>query len=111
MYKEIRYFQTNIGRKPFIEAVDAIKDKTLKAQINNRLARVSLGNYGDYKSLGDGIYELRIHYGGGYRVYFSEVDKTIILLLMAGPKRTQSKDIKIAKAYWAEFQEKYHDYP
>lgn len=77
----------------------------MRAQINSRLARVASGNYGDFKPVGDGILELRIHYGGGYRIYFSEVDKTIVLLLMAGPKRTQSKDIKLAKSYWYEFQE------
>jgi putative addiction module killer protein len=105
MHKEVRYYQNKLGRRPFIEAVEALKDRTLRAQINNRLARVALGNYGDFKSVGDGVLELRIHYGGGYRVYFSEVNKAIVLLLMAGPKRTQSKDVKIAKNYWFEFQE------
>lgn len=105
MYKEIRYFENRLGRKPFIEAVEALKDRNLRAQVNNRLTRVALGNYGDFKSLGDGLLELRIHYGGGYRIYFAEVDKTIVLLLMAGPKRNQSKDIKVAKTYWFEFQE------
>jgi putative addiction module killer protein len=104
MHKEIRYFETKLGRKPFIEAIEALKDRTLRAQVHNRLARVALGNYGDVKSLGDEILELRIHYGGGYRIYFTEIDKTIVLLLMAGPKRTQSKDIKIAKTYWFEFR-------
>lgn len=104
-FKEIRYYQTRAGKKPFIDVISALKDRTLRAQINHRLARVAVGNYGDFKSLGDGVYELRIHYGGGYRIYFSEIDKTIVLLLVAGPKRTQSKDIKIAKGYWVEFQE------
>lgn len=106
IYKEVRFYETKVGRKPFIELMDSLRDKTLKAQINNRLARVAVGNYGDFKSLGDGVYELRIHYGGGYRVYFSECDKTIVLLLLAGSKRTQIKDIKKAKDYWEEFQER-----
>lgn len=105
MNKEVRYYQTRLGRKPFIEAIEALKDKSLRAQINNRLARITVGNYGDFKSVGDGVLELRIHYGAGYRIYFSEIDKTIVLLLMGGPKRTQSKDIKKAKSYFVEFQE------
>lgn len=106
MQKELRYYETAEGRKPFIEAIASLKDKIVRAHIQNRLDRVAVGNFGDYKSLGEGVYELRIHYGGGYRVYFAEVDKTIVLLLMGGSKQTQKRDVIKAKAYWKRAQER-----
>ncbi len=63
---------------------------------------MELGNYGNYKNLGDGIFELRLDFNSGYRVYFSEVGKEIILLLRGGGKSTQTKDIKLAKQYLKE---------
>ena len=68
--------------------------------------RVEVGNYGDYKPLGDGVYELKLHFGSGYRVYFAEYDDIIVILLCGGDKSTQSKDIEIAKTYWKELLER-----
>ena len=68
--------------------------------------RVEVGNYGDYKPLGDGVYELKLHFGSGYRVYFAEYDNIIVILLCGGDKSTQSKDIEIAKTYWKELLER-----
>lgn len=66
--------------------------------------RVSLGNLGDYLSVGEGVSELRIDYGSGYRIYFGQIGKTIILLLCGGDKKTQAKDIEIAKKYWRDYR-------
>jgi putative addiction module killer protein len=66
--------------------------------------RVKLGNFGIIKALGDGVIELKIDYGPGYRVYYAMNGKTIVLLLIGGDKATQTKDIKVAKAYWARQQ-------
>jgi len=74
-----------------------LKDELAKAAIALRLARLELGQVGDAKPVGDGISELRIHYGPGYRVYFHRRGKTIIVLLSGGDKSTQAKDIKKAK--------------
>ncbi len=71
--------------------------------------RVVLGNYGDCDSVGKGVMELRIHYGPGYRIYFSEQGGTILLLLLGGSKRTQARDIKKAQEYLAEFRERCYD--
>ncbi len=68
--------------------------------------RVEIGNYGDYKSLGDGVYELKLHFGSGYRVYFAEYDNIIVILLCGCDKSTQSKDIETAKTYWKELMER-----
>lgn len=68
----------------------------------NRLDRVEVGNFGDCKHLGNGIWELRIALGPGYRVYFGE-DGDRVVLLQGGSKKTQTQDIKIAKKYWSEY--------
>ena len=107
--KELHIYCTKAGKQPFANWMESLKDKITKAQVTNRLNRVAHGNYGDCQSVGGGIYELRIHYGAGYRVYFAEQDKTILLLLVGGSKKTQVKDIENAKKYWHEFQERCYD--
>lgn len=74
-------------------------DSSNRNRVLARLARLEENNYGDYKKLDDEIYELRFKFGSGYRIYFTEIDNVIILLLNAGDKSTQSKDIKKAKEY------------
>ena len=81
----------------FIENRKAIKDIEVAVAVTKRLARVEIGNFGDAKSIGDNISELRIHQGSGYRIYYSIRGKEIILLLCAGPKSDQEKDIKKQK--------------
>lgn len=82
------------------EAFDAwfsgLRDDRAKAKIAARIRRAELGNLGDCAPVGEGVSEMRVHYGPGYRVYFSQRDKTLIILLAGGDKRTQSKDIKRA---------------
>lgn len=74
-------------------------------RIRARLDRLEKGNLGDYQSVGSGVFELRLHFGAGYRIYFGEVDRTIILLLCGGDKSTQGRDIEQAKEYWLEYKE------
>jgi putative addiction module killer protein len=109
MKKELRYYRTEEGKEPFIDWLGSLKDRVGRAHITNRLNRVTLGNYGDCDPVGGGVYELKIHSGPGYRVYFSEQERTILLLLLGGSKRTQDKDIKKAKQYWTEFRERFYD--
>lgn len=77
-------------------------EKTSRAKIQARIFRVELGNLGNYKKLGDGVSELKIDFGPGFRVYFGEEDGQIILLLIGGDKSSQKKDIQKAKDLWAE---------
>lgn len=109
MRKELRFYRTKEGKEPFVDWIEALKDRVGRAQINNRLNRVTLGHYGDCEPVGEGVYELRIHYGPGYRIYFTDQENTIVLLLSGGSKRTQEKDIKKAKQYWAEFRGRCYD--
>lgn len=109
MKKELRFYKTKDGLEPFVEWLESLKDVVGRANITNRLNRLGLGNYGDCTSVGNGVHELRIHYGPGYRVFFAEQENTIVLLLFGGSKRTQKKDIKKAQGYWAEFRERCYD--
>jgi putative addiction module killer protein len=74
-----------------------LKDIRAKAMIDMRLARLQRGNFGDAKAVGNGVHELRIHYGAGYRVYFINEGMQIVVLLCGGDKATQDTDIKRAK--------------
>jgi len=74
-----------------------LRDSRARARIDIRIRRVALGNFGDTKSVGSGVSELRIDYGPGYRVYFTRVGNEVVVLLAGGDKTTQQKDIRKAK--------------
>ena len=74
-----------------------LRDARAQDVINVRLRRIKEGNFGDFKSLGDGLYEIRIHYSAGYRLYFVNKGERWILILCGGAKSTQEKDIKLAR--------------
>lgn len=103
--REIRRYIAPDGKVPFGEWLDSLRDRKAKAKIKERLKRVSLGNLGDYKSVGKAVFELRIDYGSGYRVYFGQIGLTIVLLLLGGDKSTQEQDIRKAQEYWADYEE------
>lgn len=96
---EVRQYQTTDGRIPFAEWLAALRDR-----IAARLLRMQAGNRGDWKAVGAGVFELRIDTGPGYRVYCGQDDATLVLLLCAGDKRTQTKDIEHAHDYWKDYQ-------
>lgn len=75
---------------------DSLHDRQARARINARIRRLSLGNFGDVKPIGEGVSELRIDFGPGYRVYFVQRGQTLVVLLAGGDKRTQDRDIKKA---------------
>jgi putative addiction module killer protein len=76
----------------------ALRDRQAKVRIDARIRRLSLGNAGDAKGVGESVVELRIDYGPGYRVYFVQRGKMLVVLLAGGDKRTQNRDIKLAKS-------------
>jgi putative addiction module killer protein len=102
--REIQRYTTPDGRVPFSEWLDSLRDLKAKFKIDRRLDRVGAGNIGDYRSVGEGVCELRINFGPGYRVYFGQVEETIVLLLIGGDKSTQEQDIRKAKKYWTDYR-------
>ncbi len=102
--RDIQRYSTADGKVPFSEWLDSLRDLKAKFKIDRRLDRVGTGNFGDYRAVGEGVYELRINYGPGYRVYFGQVEETIVLLLIGGDKSTQEQDIRKAKTYWTDYR-------
>jgi len=82
-----------------------LRDQRIRALIASRLDRLAFGNAGDVKPVGQGVSELRIDYGPGYRVYYIKHGETIVILLCGGDKSTQAKDIKTAKRLAAEWRD------
>ena len=80
----------------FAKWIDGLSDIRARARILVRIERIAAGNPGDVKPVGEGVSELRIDYGPGYRVYFKKVEQAVVVLLAGGDKRTQNKDIKTA---------------
>jgi putative addiction module killer protein len=80
----------------FVQWLDDLRDLQARARIQARIERLAAGNPGDVEPVGEGVSELRIHYGPGYRVYFKKRGKELIILLAGGDKRTQTKDIETA---------------
>jgi putative addiction module killer protein len=99
----VRYRRED-GEEPFTEWLLALQDRRAQARVRVRLLRIEAGNFGDSKAVGDGVSELRIHEGAGYRVYFGRHGRTVVVLLCGGDKSTQAADIERAKAMWAEWK-------
>lgn len=102
--KILKIYQTATGTLPFLEWVESLRDGRTRAIILARLARVRLGNLGNTRSVGDGVHELKIDYGPGYRVYFGSDGPQVVILLTGGDKRTQEGDIETAQAYWQAYR-------
>ncbi|KYC39269.1 addiction module killer protein [Scytonema hofmannii PCC 7110] len=108
--REIRRYMTADGKIPFAEWFDGLRDNKAISKINSRIKRVTLGNLGDYRSIGEGVCELKIDCGPGYRIYFGQIGITIILLLCGGDKSTQAEDIRKAKEYWEDYEKRQNAY-
>lgn len=106
MMLEIEIYETKDGKIPFESWLTEMTDLLARQKIRVRLHRLSLGNAGDCESVGDKVHELRIDYGPGYRVYFAKVDQRKILILWAGTKRFQQRDIDRAKSYLIDYVER-----
>ncbi len=101
---EILIYQTKDKKSPFEDWFDSFSDINTKARILQRIDRIELGNFGDCEPVGDGVHELRIDYGPGYRIYFGNDSKLLVILLCGGTKKRQEKDIKKAKEYWQDYK-------
>ncbi|MGH2414570.1 MAG: type II toxin-antitoxin system RelE/ParE family toxin [Microcystaceae cyanobacterium] len=107
---QIKLLETDEGKVPFEEWYDSLKDKVTKVKIRRRLDRIELGNFGDIESVGEGVYELRFHFGAGYRVYFTRVGNIVAVLIGGGDKSTQKSDITKAKEIWKRYKDEAERY-
>lgn len=101
--REVRHYVSN-GKDFFGDWLKGLRDRMARAAILKRIDRVEDGNFGDHRSIGKGVWELRIHFGPGYRVYYGEDGPTIVLLLCGGDKSTQQADVHRARALWAQYR-------
>lgn len=103
---QVLQYVTAGGKNVFETWLRSLKDKRAAARVAARIERLQVGNFGDCKFLRDGIWEQRIDYGPGYRVYYSMIGVTIVLLLCGGDKRRQSADIAAAIEYLADYKKR-----
>lgn len=101
---DIEVYTDTKGKSPFEEWLLGL-DTSVQLRVTARIDRIRDGNFGDSKALQDGISELRLHFGAGYRVYYGKVGKRVVLLLCGGDKGSQQRDIKMALKYWKDYQE------
>jgi len=104
MLMELLRYRREDGGEPFTDWLASLRDKAAEARIRVRLRRVEAGNFGDCEPVGEGVTELRIHVGAGYRAYFGRHGKTVVILLCGGDKSSQAADIKRAKDFWSEWK-------
>lgn len=99
----IKIAQLSNDKTPFIEWIESL-DKVTKSRIQSRLTRLLENNFGDHKKIDNEISELRLKFGSGYRIYYTEIDNVIVLLINGGDKSSQSKDIQKSKQILQEWR-------
>lgn len=99
---EVREYVASNGRSPFREWLKDLELKT-RARVQARILRFELGNLGDHKEVGEGVWEARLDFGPGYRLYFGREGRRLVLLLTGGDKKSQKNDIKRAKELWTDY--------
>lgn len=101
--RELREYQRSDGSVPFLTWLHSLRDAKSRAIVRLRLDRLEHGNRGDWKSVGQGVLELRISYGPGFRIYFGEDGTYVVILLCGGDKSSQRHDIARAHNYWTDY--------
>jgi len=100
---DIEVYKTNTGKEPYAEWAESL-DKNALVRIDARITRIEkTGNFGIYESVGEGVFELKLDFGPGYRIYFGYKTDTVLVLLLGGHKKGQQKDIDKAQKYWREY--------
>ena len=101
---QIEHYTTAQGLDLFNDWFNGLRDQRAAAKVLTRIDRLALGNFSDYRMLDGGVFELRIDEGPGYRVYAARVGKVVLLLLCGGDKKSQAKDIEVAKTYLKDYE-------
>ena len=106
---EIRHYRDGSGCDRFQQWLEGMRDRQARIRVLQRVNRLTTGNFGDCKPSREGVWELRIDWGPGYRVYYAQFGKTVILLLAGGDKRKQGADIERAVKYLADYRRRCHE--
>ena len=101
--RELKFLQTTSGRVPFDDWYESLKDRQTRRVIAGRLRRLQNAEFTTFKSVGGGVFELRIFYGPGYRVYFAFEGCRVVIVIAGGNKRTQARDIDQAISLWKDY--------
>lgn len=102
--QEVRFYARLDGFEPFSFWLDSFRDQETTDRILRRLAKIHLGNFGDFRSGGEGVRELRIPDGRGIRIYFGRLCETVVILLCGADKSSQRRAIRRAQLYWREYR-------
>lgn len=103
---EVQTYLTRAGHDPYAHWLMGLADRQARARVLVRVNRMAAGNFGDCKPIAQGVWELRIDWGPGYRVYYAQAGKRLVLLLVGGDKRTQQSDIAAALNNWQDWQQR-----
>jgi putative addiction module killer protein len=101
--RDVLIYETADDKRPFEDWLNGLKDVVARAMIRKRINRVRKGNLGKNRNVGDGVWELKIDFGPGYRAYYGEDGPTVVVLLCGGDKGSQDRDIAKAKEYWLDY--------
>ncbi len=101
---DIQNYLSRAGDDPYANWLASLADRQARARVLVRIGRMASGNFGDVKPVGNGVWEARVDWGPGYRVYYAQAGKRLILLLIGGDKRKQQSDIDQAHEYWEDWQ-------
>ncbi len=104
--RKVEVYVTRDGEDPFQEWLNGLADQRARVLIDKTIAKVRLGNLGQHKSVGEGVQEIVLDYGPGYRIYFGEHGATLVILLCGSTKKRQEKAIKQARRYWKDWKER-----
>jgi putative addiction module killer protein len=100
---EVRIYARPDGAEPYTRWETGLRDRKVRARIRARIGRLRLGHFGDAKRVGE-VFELRIHIGRGYRIYYGREGDAVVILLCGGDKGSQARDIERAEGYWREYR-------
>lgn len=105
---DIEEYLDEKGRSPFGEWLKTL-DRDVRARVRTRIDRIVRGNFGDSRHLAEGVYELRLDFGPGYRIYYGRAGPVVVILLCGGDKSTQRADIDRARRYWLAYSHRVSD--
>lgn len=103
---EVLHYVSRVGVDLLAEWLEELPDDHARARVADRMDRLARGNFGDHKSLGRGLFELRIDWGPGYRIYYAMIGRACVVLFCGGDKRKQASDIDRARGYFNDYRER-----